>query len=89
MDPDQSQQIAAVADEIEAIIGNLQYAVLNNLDTYVHGKGIDREILDTFVKRPIMQSVTKLKRHKVLLVKMALDAKTTESKEVTTNAPRR
>ena len=52
----------AAVEQIEAIIGCLQHQVLNNLDALA-GKatGLDLTALDLLVKKPIMQSVTKLR----------------------------
>jgi len=87
-----SEALAKIMEQVESIIGTLQFQVLNNVDTYVGSKNgvCGPDVLNDFVKRPIMQSVTKLKTARNTLARLVFDNNDKPSnKEAPDNGTRR
>lgn len=67
---------------IDSVVNTLQYQVLNNIDVHVEGSGSSKDVCDRFVKRPIMNSVTRLKAKKLDLLKLVGRERNQEAADV-------
>ena len=70
MDDSDNKRIEGVVQVLDREINRLQHQVLNNIDTAMQGSGQNEATLDSFIKKPLMHSVTQLKAQKMALLKM-------------------
>lgn len=66
------EQLADLAKDIETTIGTLQFQVMNNIDVHLKqtGQAVDQN-LEPYVKRPMMLEISRLRRAKMAIVKLA------------------